>query len=212
MPGPVPLLRCVPALVALACLVAPAAPALAQQPDPAPLWKAYPLTPDRSSGTTSGEHPTGAPLRVPEPGRPHLSAPDGSRAGAGTPLVIAVAFYGALAGLCAIAAGALTMRVMRRRAEPVICQISWSPGEEGDAFRATAQIDGDEPWVVAQSHRFERRSPDPPAYDAASLAAYDELLRNLYADGWLPYERGREWWEMRLRRTASPEPTSSRDG
>jgi hypothetical protein len=65
---------------------------------------------------------------------------------------------------------------------------------------------------VAQSHRFKRHSPEPPAYDAASLAAYDELLRNLYADGWLPYERGREWWEMRLRRTASRETTSSRNG
>ena len=215
MPGPVPHSRwcCVPALVALTCLLGPSAIALAQQPDPAPLWKAYPLSPQKPSGSTAGEHPTGAPLRVPAPARTNDARASGGRtSGGGTPVAVAVAFYGALAGLCAIAAGALTMRVMRRRSQPVTCEIRWSPGDEGDAFRATTQSDGEEEWVVAQSRRFERRSPDQPAYDAASLAAYDELLRNLYADGWMPYERGREWWAMRLRRDASAELTSSRDG
>jgi hypothetical protein len=210
--------RCVPALVALACLLGPSAPALAQQPDPAPLWRAYPLSPQKPSGSTVGEHPTGAPLRVPAPARTNDARTSGGRAcgertsGAGTPIAVAVAFYGALAGLCAIAVGALTMRALRRRARPVICEISWSPGDDGDAFRATARRDGEEEWIVAQSRRFERCTPDPPAYDDASHAAYDELLRNLYADGWLPYERGREWWAMRLRRSTSPEPTSSRHG
>ena len=94
--------------------------------------------------------------------------------------------------------------MVRRRRRPVTCEISWSPGEQGDAFRATAQLDGDEERVVARSRRFERRSPEPPDYDAASHEAYDQLLRDLYADGWQPYERGRHWWEMRLRRTATP--------
>jgi hypothetical protein len=211
--------RCVPALVALACLVGPAATASAQQPDPAPLWKAFPLSPKRPAGSMAREHPTGAPLRVPAPARSRParasgagSASDGRSASQDTPRPVAIAFYGALAGLCAIAAGALTMRVMRRRSQPVTCEITWSPGANGDAFRATARLDGEEPWIVAQSRRFERDSPDPPAYDAASHQAYDELLRDLYADGWLPYERGREWWAMRLRRTAGPELTSSRDG
>jgi hypothetical protein len=216
MPGPVPLprrSRCVPALVALACLLGPAAAALAQQPTPAPLWKAYPLSPKKPSGSTPREHPTGAPLRVPAPARSRPARTDdvGSTE-QGTPLGAAIAFYGALAGLCAIAVGALTMHVMRSRSQLVTCEITWAPGEEGDAFRATAQLGGEEPWIVAQSRRFERRSPDPPAYDPASHAAYDELLRDLYADGWLPYERGREWWAMRLRRTANAGLTSSRHG
>jgi hypothetical protein len=205
--------RRVPALVALACLLGPSAAALAQEPDPAPLWKAYPLSPQQSSGSTGPERPTGAPLRAPAPARTAAADTTGERPSRqGTPVAVALAFYGALAGVCAISAGTLTMRVIRRRAQQVICEISWSPGADGDAFRATAQRDGEEAWVVAQSRRFERGTPDPPAYDDASHAAYDELLRNLYADGWLPYERGREWWAMRLRRTASPELTSSRDG
>ena len=38
-----------------------------------------------------------------------------------------------------------------------------------------------------------------PDDDAASHEAYEQLLRALYAEGWQPYERGRQWWEMRLR-------------
>jgi hypothetical protein len=62
---------------------------------------------------------------------------------------------------------------MRRRSQPVTREITWSPGEDGDAFRATARLDGEEQWIVAQSRRFARDSPDPPAYDAASHAAYE---------------------------------------
>jgi hypothetical protein len=66
---------------------------------------------------------------------------------------------------------------------------------------------------VARSGRFDRATAEPPEYDAASHAAYDQLLSDLYADGWLPYERGREWWAMRLRRTTAPETrTPARDG
>ena len=62
MTGPVPhsRWRCVPALVALACLLGPSAAALAQQPDPAPLWRAYPLSPQKPASSTAPEHPTGA--------------------------------------------------------------------------------------------------------------------------------------------------------
>lgn len=217
MSRPVPRLRwriCMPAVVSLVCLVAPPVTALAQQPDPAPLWKAYPLTPGESTRTTPAEHPNGAPLVVDESPRTGTPTSAGNVPPARVPLAVAVGFYMTLAGLSALLVGALTLHVLRRRAaRPVTCEISWSPDEEGDAFRATAQRDGEEQWVVAQSRRFERRSPDPPSYDATSHAAYDELLRNLYADGWLPYERGREWWAMRLRRTEpSDTPTPTRRG
>jgi len=51
------------ALAAVLCLMAAAAPttaALAQAPDPAPLWKAYPLTPGKTTGAKPAERPNGA--------------------------------------------------------------------------------------------------------------------------------------------------------
>ena len=215
MPGTVPHLcrqRWMLAAIALACLAGPTAGAFAQEPDPAPLWNAFPLNPSTSTGATTPEHPTGAPLRAPQASRTRPSAAAGDSDGGAPPLVAAIAFYGVLAALAAIGVGALTLRLLRRRTPLVTCEISWSPDEDGHAFRATAQLGGDEELVVARSRRFQRGSPEPPDYDAASHAAYDELLRNLYADGWLPYERGREWWAMRLRRTATSEPTTTRDG
>jgi hypothetical protein len=66
---------------------------------------------------------------------------------------------------------------------------------------------------VARSGLIDRRTAERPEYDAASHAAYDQLLSDLYADGWLPYERGHEWWEMRLRHSdTSNRPAPSRDG
>jgi hypothetical protein len=197
------------ALVALACLMSAAATATAaraQAPDPAPLWKAYPLSPGRTTGANPPERPNGAPLIVDEtpPSRTNetLDAP----AQMSVPLGVAIAFYLALAVLSALGVGAATLYVVRRRAQPVTCEISWAPAEQGAAFLATAQRNGQEKWVVARSGRFDRGTTEPPEYDAASHAAYDQLLSELYADGWLPYERGREWWEMRLRRTTAPEP------
>jgi hypothetical protein len=204
------------AVGALLCLMAAAAPttaALAQAPDPAPLWKAYPLTPGRPSGSTPAERPSGTPLIVDEtkPSRPSPSS-DGPRH-ASAPLAVAIVFYFALAVLSAVAVGAPTLYVVRRRAQPVVCEISWAPGDQGDAFLATAQRDDREEWIVARSGRFDRGTTDPPQYEGASHTAYDQLLSDLYADGWLPYERGREWWAMRLRRRTAPKtPTPGRDG
>jgi hypothetical protein len=209
--SPFPSQRAVLALTALTCLAGPVltTAALAQQPDPAPLWKAYPLS--NSKGAKPAANPAD-PLPLPNTAR-SSAPPAGPRAShhASPPLGVAIAFYGALAGLAAVVVGGATLRVVRRRAKPVVCEISWSPGEDGDAFCATAQLGDDEQWLVARSRRFERRSPEPPDYDAASQAAYDQLVRDLYADGWLPYERGREWWAMRLRRDVTSEtPTSTR--
>ena len=203
------------ALAAVLCLLAAAAPttaALAQGPDPAPLWKAYPLAPGETTGAKPAERPNGAPLIVdqPPPARTNqtLDAPTGVK----VPVGVAIAFYFALGMLSAIGVGAATLHLMRRRARPVICEITWSPGEQDAAFLATARRGRQEEWVVARSGRFDRSTAEPPAYDAASHA-YDQLLSDLYADGWLPYERGREWWEMRLRRATGPQtPTRTRDG
>jgi len=213
--------RPVLALAAMLCLMAGGSPtiALAQQPDPGPLWKAYPLNPGKSgtSGAKPTQRPTGAPLGIDQTPPPRGSAGVRTETDHATltsvPLAVSIAFYVALAMLSALAVGSATVWFVRRRARPVVCEISWSPDEQGDAFLATAQRDGEEQWVVARSGRFDRHSAEPPEYDAASQAAYDQLLTDLYADGWLPYERGREWWEMRLRRSRTSDvPTPSRDG
>ena len=205
------------ALAAVLCLLAAAAPttaALAQAPDPDPLWKAYPLTPGKTTGSKPAERPNGAPLTVDATPPPRVNAnPDAPARTTAVPLAVSIAFYLALAILSAVGVGAATLYLVRRRAQPVICEISWSPGAQGAAFLATAQRGDREEWVVARSGRFDRDTTEPPEYDAASHAAYDQLLSDLYADGWLPYERGREWWEMRLRRTTAPEAaTPARNG
>jgi hypothetical protein len=193
------------------------AAALAQAPDPGPLWKAYPLTPGKSGaqGAKPAERPNGDPLSIdqsPSPRAPARSQTDRPTL-TSVPLAVSIAFYVALAMLSALAVGSATLWFVRRRARPVVCEITWSPDEEGDAFLATAQREGEEQWVVARSGRFDRVTDAPPEYDAASHAAYDQLLNQLYADGWQPYERGRQWWEMRLRRSeTSDAPTPSRDG
>jgi hypothetical protein len=205
------------ALAAVLCLMAAAAPttaALAQAPDPGPLWKAYPLTQGKTTGARPAERPNGAPLTVDRTPPPRVGANSDAPAHRTTvPLGVSIAFYLALAILSAVGVGAATLHLVRRRAQPAICEISWAPGEQGAAFLATAQRAGQGEWVVARSGRFDRGTTEPPEYDAASHAAYDQLLNDLYADGWLPYERGREWWEMRLRRRTAPEAaTPARDG
>jgi hypothetical protein len=205
------------ALAAVLGLLAAAAPttaALAQAPDPGPLWKAYPLSPGKATGAKPAERPNGAPLTVDgtPPSRTTVTLDAPARTAA-VPLAASIAFYLALAILSAVGVGAATLYLVRRRARPVVCEITWWPDEEGDAFLATAQRKGAGEWVVARSGRFDRTADAPPEYDAASHAAYDQLLSDLYADGWLPYERGREWWEMRLRRTTAPQAaTPARDG
>jgi hypothetical protein len=208
------------ALAASLCLMAGAAPsaALAQQPDPGALWKAYPLTAGKpaAKGAKPTEQPDGKPLSIDQspPVRAVGAGADGDRPTlTRVPLAVSVAFYVALAMLSAVGVGSATLWFVRRRARPVLCEIRWSADERGDAFLATAQRDGEEQWVVARSGRFDRRTAEAPEYDAASQAAYDQLLSDLYADGWLPYERGHEWWEMRLRHSdTSNTPAPSRDG
>lgn len=167
--------------------------------------------PGQDDGCEARRAPQRSPLIVDETRPPRANANSGAAARTAVPLGVAIAFYLALGILSAVGVGAATLYVVRRRAQPVICEITWSPGEQGAAFLATAQRGGQEEWVVARSGRFDRSAAEPPEYDAASHA-YDQLLTDLYADGWLPYERGREWWEMRLRRTTPPgTPTPARN-
>ena len=149
------------ALTALTCLIAlaPTTVALAQAPDPKPLWKAYPLNPSTSTDTNHVQRVDSAPRT-------------GGRAdGDAAPLAVAIAFYGALAGLCALGFRAALVQVRRRRTRPTTSEVSWSPDAQDDAFRATAQSVGEGEWVKAESGRFERRSPEPPEHDAASQAS-----------------------------------------
>jgi hypothetical protein len=199
------------ATTALACVLcaAPASATLAQQPDPTPLWKAYPLKPDESAGAKPARRPIGAPLPAQTTPRARPAESPGT---SGAPLAVAVVSYLALGFLAVVGVGAAARLVARRRRRLVTCEISLAPGEDGDAFLAV-QLDGEEARVVARSRRFERRSPQPPYDDAASHEAYEQLLRGLYAEGWQPYDRGRQWWEMRLRHAATTEtPTPARHG
>jgi hypothetical protein len=197
-------------LVAALFLAGPASAPGADGPRPSaePLWKAYPLETGRPTDPKSVEPPglftspregQGAPVR---PAAPHDASP-----------AVTIAYFGALAALILGAAFALR-RVLRRRARtPLTCEISWSPGERDGAFRATAMATRNEPRVVAESRRFQRQPPDTPDEDAASRAAYAELVRELVSDGWEPYDHGRDWWATRLRRvpSAGPHSASRRD-
>ena len=154
------------ALAAVLCAMVAAAPtsaALAQAPDPDPLWKAFPLTPGRTTGAKHAERPNGAPLVVEGTRRTRTSADASAPVRTGVPLGVAIAFYLSLGILSAAGVAAATRYVVRRRAQPVICEISWSPGEQGAAFLATAQQRGQDEWVVARSGRFDRSTAEPPA-------------------------------------------------
>ena len=192
-------------LVAALLIAGPASAPGADGPRPSaePLWKAYPLETGRPTDPKSVQAP--GLFTAPEEGQGAGVRPaardDASPA-------VAIAFFGAAAALVLGAAFAL-WRVLRRRARtPLTCEITWSPGERDGAFRATAMVTSDEPRVVAESRRFQRRPPDTPDEDAASQAAYAELVRELVSDGWEPYDHGRDWWATRLRRVPSDESHS----
>ena len=120
------------------------------------------------------------------------------------PLAVSIAFYLALAILSAVGVGAATVYVVRRRRKPVTCEISWSPGGRGGAFRATVIAAGDKPRLVAESRPFEGRPPELPEEDAPRRRP--RQCQDLVSEGWEPYDRGRDWWAMRLRRGPSAGP------
>jgi hypothetical protein len=93
--------RRVAVAVAIACLVGGfgSAPALAQQPDPQQLWRAFPLDPEKesSSGTTARQPaaPTPAPVAQPAASRPSSSLQEGTSSGPSWLVLFAAAVAGA---------------------------------------------------------------------------------------------------------------------
>ena len=112
----------------------------------------------------------------------------------GAPLAVAVVSYVALGFLAVVG---------RRRgdaaracvvgARPVTCEISLVAGRAAamrSSHRAARRRRGAGRGANRGASNAGRRSRRDD--DAASHEAYDELLRELYADGWQPYERGRD--------------------
>ena len=120
------------------------------------------------------------------------------------PLAVIV-FDVVIVGLVVSVAG-LALRCVRRprSRESVTCEISWSPGGHGGAFRATVFAAGDKPRLVAESRPLEGR---PPVLPDAAARSYDAYAR-LVSQGWEPFDRGRDWWAVRLRRIPSAGPPS----
>jgi hypothetical protein len=192
------------AAICLACS-ATAVAADTPTPTPDPLWKAYPLDIAGSSRqrpqaaqqsatpTTSTTH--ASTVRLDPPSR--HSAPVGA----------AIFLYAAIAGIVLCVAAMARAQLRRRRSrKPVTCEISWTPDDRGGAFRATVSGAGDKPRLLAESRRFARRSDAVPEDDAVSHDVHSELVDNLVSAGWVPYERGPHWWDLRLRPESSPRP------
>ena len=95
---------------------------------------------------------------------------------------------------------------MRRRSQPMTCEIRWSPGERGrrvPRHHARRRRGGVDRGAVAALRA-------PLAGAAGVRRRVPRRVRRAVAatstpTAGMPYERGREWWAMRLRRDASPE-------
>ena len=184
--------------VAPALCVACAGSAVAagrSRPSAEPLWKGYPLD---TREPTSAAHPpaqrattTTTPLVRLDPPAPAVA-----------PLAVVTVFYAVIAGLVVCVAQLARRHVRRRRPrDPVTCEISWSQGGHGGVFRATVFAAGDKPRLVAESRPLEGR-PVVPDEGARSYAAYASLV----SQGREPFDRGRDWWTVRLRRSPSAGP------
>lgn len=194
--------RASPALIAALCLACAGSAVAAKPSSPSaePLWQAFPLDAGKSTSTARppAQHTSARPAR---------SMPLDLPAPRVAPPAVVILFYAAI-GIGAVCVARLALQHVRRRRSraPVTCEISWAPGGHGGAFRATAFDTEDKPRLVAESRRFERQPPPLPDEDAASRDAYVELVRNLVSEGWEPYERGREWWALSLRRNPPAPP------
>jgi hypothetical protein len=175
-------------------------PRLAQQPDPEPLWKAYPLAPRTSTNAA----PSSAPQRCAQRaaltcGAYAWTAPLGRR----RPLAVAVVAYGALAFLAFVVIGATARHIAAPQGGTGHVRDQLGPRRRGRRLprRAAGRRRGTRRGAVSGASSAARLSPRTTI--AASHEAYEQLLRALYAEGWQPYERGRQWWEMRLRHRAT---------
>ena len=192
--------RVAPAVVAALCVTCAGSAVAADRPRPSaePLWKAYPL--DRGK-PTSAAHPPAQRATTTTTPLVRLDPPARGLA----PLAVVIVFYAVIVGLVVSVAGLALRRVRRRRSrEPVTCEISWSQGGHGGAFRATVFAAGDKPRLVAESRPLEGRPPVLPDDGARSYEAYASLV----SQGWEPFDRDRDWWAVRLRRIPSAGPPS----
>ena len=175
------------ALTALTCVLcaAPTTAALAQQPDATPLWKAYPLThaKGRAEARTSARPGSAHALGSDRALGGQLACADAPRSHGASPLgchrvlrrrwrCVAVVASGA-----ARSRGAPTSQDRRVRDQLVARATRATPSSPPRDW--TASSNGLSRGRGASSAA--RRSV--PAYDAASREAYEQLLRDLYADG-----------------------------
>jgi hypothetical protein len=196
--------RVAPELVAALCVACAGSAVAADRPRASaePLWKGYPLD---TGEPTNAAHPAGAARDHHDDATRAAGSP---RAGL-APLAVVIVFDAVIVGLVVSVAGLARRCVRRPRSrESATCEISWSQGGHGRAFRATVFAAGDKPRLVAESRPLEGRPPVLPDEGARSHDAYAELVRNLVSQGWEPFDRGRDWGAVRLRRIPSAGPPS----
>jgi hypothetical protein len=69
-------------------------------------------------------------------------------------------------------------------------------------YAAVMPSDGQTPFAVGQSGWFRWRETDTQATRPDIVAARDQLLKVLAADGWVRVGQGSEWYSDRLERKA----------
>jgi hypothetical protein len=82
------------------------------------------------------------------------------------------------------------------------CEIAWWRGFVRSEFYVRS-LDGSEapPW---RSHGFRWRRQERPPETEETLAARDEVIAKLVADGWEPIGAGNAWYAHRFRRRLGP--------
>jgi len=83
------------------------------------------------------------------------------------------------------------------------CEVRLFRGYLKSQFYATVSPEGERAGAVAQSPWFRRWGVDPSAPQPYVVAARDQLLDLLAADGWVLLAQGREWYSDRFVRRVS---------
>jgi hypothetical protein len=89
----------------------------------------------------------------------------------------------------------------REQALATTCEIRVFRGYVKSQFYAEVMLsDGQTPYAVGQSQWFRWREADAPTPGPDIVAARDQLLNVLAADGWVRIGQGAEWYSDRLER------------
>lgn len=91
------------------------------------------------------------------------------------------------------------------RQQPVAktCEIRVFRGYVKSQFYAQVMPrDGMTPYAAGTSPWFRWRNADPPTPEPGIVAARDQLLEVLAADGWVRVGQGAEWYSDRMERRA----------